>query len=271
MREFDVFVFLGQSNMQGQAEGLPEANPSVEGAFEYRCLTDTLVPLAHPVGETVLWGMKPMTFSADYVWDVWDEIAFLSAHNGGASLAPYFANAYVKKCGRGVIAVHCAKGATRIAEWTSETKRFDHAVKKTMLAVEKARSQGIAVKDVYVLWFQGESDAEAGTPKSDYKKALTQIKNAWKKAACIRRFGIVRVGNFAMDERDDAIQSAQDELCVSDADFFMATRITERIFGQTEMMNPDAFGHFGIKGLEAIGNDAGKNFARENALDKGAL
>ena len=47
----DILIFGGQSNMQGQTEGLPENNAPVQGALEYRVKTDELIPLQHPVGE----------------------------------------------------------------------------------------------------------------------------------------------------------------------------------------------------------------------------
>ena len=39
----DVIIFCGQSNMQGQTEGLPEVNEAVYGALEYRALTNSFV------------------------------------------------------------------------------------------------------------------------------------------------------------------------------------------------------------------------------------
>ena len=53
----DIIVFSGQSNMQGQTEGLPTLTsplPVVDGALKYRYLTDLLEPLLHPVGEDIV-------------------------------------------------------------------------------------------------------------------------------------------------------------------------------------------------------------------------
>ena len=50
--KFDVIIFGGQSNMQGQTEKLTECEVK-EGCFEYRFLTDTLIPLKNPVGEYI--------------------------------------------------------------------------------------------------------------------------------------------------------------------------------------------------------------------------
>lgn len=48
----DILLFGGQSNMQGQTERLSE-NAVVPGAYEYRLLTDTVIPLQNPVGEHI--------------------------------------------------------------------------------------------------------------------------------------------------------------------------------------------------------------------------
>jgi len=52
----DVIIFSGQSNMQGQSERLSE-NDVVNDAYEYKWLTDELLPLKNPVGKIlpILW------------------------------------------------------------------------------------------------------------------------------------------------------------------------------------------------------------------------
>ena len=49
----DLIIFAGQSNMQGMTECLPVCNDPVPNALEYRYLTDSLIPLRHPVGENI--------------------------------------------------------------------------------------------------------------------------------------------------------------------------------------------------------------------------
>ena len=47
----DLLIFGGESNMAGRTEGLPRPGDPAEGVFEYRFLTDSVIPLVHPVGE----------------------------------------------------------------------------------------------------------------------------------------------------------------------------------------------------------------------------
>ena len=53
----DVIIFSGQSNMQGQSETLSE-HDIVKDAYEYKWLTDELVPLQNPVGENITYSMN---------------------------------------------------------------------------------------------------------------------------------------------------------------------------------------------------------------------
>ena len=48
----DIIIFGGQSNVEGQTEVLSECEV-VEGAFEYKFIGDSLVPLKNPVGEDI--------------------------------------------------------------------------------------------------------------------------------------------------------------------------------------------------------------------------
>ena len=56
LSDMDVIIFSGQSNMQGQSETLSE-HDIVKDAYEYKWLTDELVPLQNPVGENITYSM----------------------------------------------------------------------------------------------------------------------------------------------------------------------------------------------------------------------
>lgn len=92
----DLLIFSGQSNMQGST-GEKCCLPPIAGCLEYKVLSDSLVPLVSPVGE-----------------DVGDGLLAASALGNG-SLLPYFCRVYCSD-GTRVVAVHAAKGNTRISE-----------------------------------------------------------------------------------------------------------------------------------------------------------
>ena len=262
MKKADIIIFGGQSNMQGQTECLSE-NEVVANAFEYRYCSDTLKPLQNPVGEDI----RP-DFTEGYAYEKtmrdgrWhrDNITGSSCY-GFTNMVPSFCRAYTKETGNTAIAVHAAKGSTVIAQWMPGTLGYNIIVKKTLAAIEKAKEE-FEIGHIYLAWLQGESDAIYCSTKAYYKEAITILKNSLKKDLGLEKFGIVRVGHFARDERDDEIINAQEEVCVEDNDFVMLTRLTAELEQTTEYMNPEARGHYNAKGQEKLGNEAGTALAK---------
>ncbi len=241
MKRTDVLIFGGQSNMEGQTEELPHPNGPTDGVMEYRFLTDSVVPLVHPVGED----LNP---------------AIEGANDGFGSLLPDFCRTYREETGHGVLAVHAAQGATRIDEWLPETERYRVALKK-ILGAKKAAGESMG--SVYYVWLQGESDAIAKVPESLYLERLIRYKNALKRDAGIDVFGIIRVGYFTAEHAyDEAIMRAQETACGSDADFIMLTRITARMSLDPAWINPAAAGHYNNRAMTRIGEAAGHALAQ---------
>ena len=251
----DVIIFGGQSNMQGQTEGLPIVNERVDGALEYKFRTDEFVSLKHPVGENI----------GEWI---------LQANGGGGSLVPAFCRAYVKETGREVIAVHAAKGNTTLAEWLQGTQSYHTARKKICAGLKKAR-ENFYVERVYYVWLQGESDSIIATTQEEYANRLITYKNLLKKDVGIEKFGIIRVGYFTSlvtwlkDERsherrakcDEAIMRAQEQAVESDGDFIMLTDKLASMSLDKRFINPFAEGHFNNVAMEIIGETAGRNLA----------
>ncbi|MBO7177166.1 MAG: hypothetical protein J6W14_07300, partial [Clostridia bacterium] len=230
----DVIIFSGQSNMQGQSECLSE-HEIVAGAYEYKWLSDTLVPLQNPVGENITYSM---TQGRDFMNNA-DLSDWLVEHVAGAAcyghtnLVPSFCKTYVKRTGREVLAVHVAKGSTEIADWLPGTPGYEIIKKKSCAAIQKTHPQHI-----YFVWLQGESDAVAGNTKEYYKDAIQSLCYALKQDIGIELFGIIRVGRFTNDERDVAILVAQDEVCLENRDFAMLTRIATELNEKSTYMHP---------------------------------
>lgn len=246
----DVIIFCGQSNMQGQTEGLPKENEAVQGAKEYRALTDSFVELKHPVGEDL-----PSEF-------------IKAAHQGGGTLVPAFCRAYVRETGKEVVAIHTAKGSTTIAEWQLGTQCYHYAKEKILSGLKKARETG-SVERVYFVWLQGESDGLIQTKKEEYLERLIAFKNQVKKDVGIDKFCVIRVGYFALKEEDnEAIFAAQEEAVQTDSDFVMLTRICGELsrdgFNKEYM---SVYGHYNNKAQDMIGEEAGTalgKFRKEN-------
>lgn len=261
--ETDIIIFGGQSNMQGQTETLTECARK-EGCYEYRILTDNIIPLKNPVGEYVKAdGTAGAAFVGDPVAEedkfiIWkDSLAFGASTDGNTNLVPSFCQSYRKVRGKDVLAVHVSKGATYISQWLKGTPGYDMIVKKTLCAIEKCDKIG----KIYFVWLQGESDACASVKQTEYENMITELKNSLKSDLGIEKFGIIRVGHFAGDQRDDEIINAQEAVCKNDDDFVMLTRITSELEHVKTFMNPYARGHYSARGLEVIGELAGASLA----------
>ena len=245
--------------MQGQTEGLPSENPIVDGALEYRYLTDTLVPLSHPVGEDISLGEQSL---------------LLRAHNGCGSLIPAFCREYAQGSEKRIVAIHAARGATKIEEWLPNTERYRVLVNKINKGVQKA-NEIERVDNVRFVWLQGCSDAIAHTSLQAYKDAFTVLKNALKKDTGISAFGLIRVGYFAktvgwlktgtQEEKtlyDEAIMQAQEEIVRENGDSVMLSRICSELSLDENYLNPYEDGHYNNAGMERIGADAAKTALR---------
>lgn len=255
MNKADILIFAGQSNMQGQTEGLPTENSTVENALEYRLISDTLVPLMHPVGE-----------------DIGGDL-LLGSVGGCGTLVPDFCLEYSKVTGRNVIAVHTAKGATTVSEWQKGTDRYGCMVEKINRAAEKAE-EVFEIGSIFFIWLQGESDAIAGTSRDRYRELLTELKNNLRADLAIDRFCIIEVGYFCATVpwtgfvesgeglvRDEEIMAAQQDAVLRDPDFVMLTDICREISKKDEYLNPEAGGHYNNRGMSLIGRTAGKELA----------
>lgn len=257
----DIIIFGGQSNMQGETECLSE-NEAVENALEYKFCRNVFEPLKNPVGEAITILYKEEEQPKERLATKELRMEWRENHVTGAAayqhtnMVPSFCRAYIKETGRNVIAVHVAKGDTVIAQWLPGTPGYRIIKDKSLAAIEKTK-QEYEIGHIRFVWLQGESDAIYSSGKEFYKVAITSLKNALMRDIGIEKFGIIRVGRFVNDERDDEIINAQEEVCAEDKDFVMLTRIATELNQIPEYMNPQARGHFSAKGQEKLGNVAG--------------
>lgn len=256
----DIIIFGGQSNMQGQTECLSDMTP-VQNAFEYKWLDDKLAELKNPIGENIRYDKTPGEFFVQGMnGKTWRDMHVLGAAcYGHTNMVPKFCEAYLK--GRQeetqVVAVHAAKGSTKIEEWLPGTEGYRFLTGKAQGAITYVQNAGIEIGHIYFVWLQGESDAIAGHSKALYKARMLCLKNALKRDLGIEKFGVIRVGRFTNDDRDLEIINAQSEICKEDEDFLMLTEIATELNKQPLYMNPNVKGHYSALGLETLGSAAG--------------
>ena len=253
MKNTDLIIFSGQSNMEGETERFPSDNSPVEGALEYRYLEDRLVPLCHPAGENISNNGKFFLPRHTDGWGTTQNCALLSAWRKRVNMVPYFCNSYIKTTKRNVIAVHAAKGATTIDYWQRGSLGYEMLCKKAKKAIEMTQPEHI-----FFVWLQGESDAIANKSKDIYKAQMITLFESLKEDLGVEKFGNILVGRFTMEDSDFEIINAQKEVCREQGDFLMLTEITEKIIYDKKYMNPEAFGHYSVDGHELLGNICGK-------------
>ena len=128
--------------MQGQSECLTE-NDVVNDAYEYKWLTDELLPLKNPVGENITYFMDrgddvtPETNIPSWL----KEHALGAACYGNTNLVLSFCRTYTDITKRQVLAVHAAKGSTRISEWLPEAPIYDVLIRKARGAIQKVNPE----------------------------------------------------------------------------------------------------------------------------------
>ena len=266
----DVIIFGGQSNMQGQSERLSENTP-VKNALEYRLLTDSLVPLSNPVGEDIRYDGTagvPYVKGQLHLRDWLANHALGSACDGHTNLVPAFCRAYLEVCGGSVVAVHAAKGSTEIGDWLPHTAGYGILCKKAQSALQLLKESNAEIGHVCFVWLQGESDAIAGRSRTYYKEKLAILADSLIADLGIECFGIIRVGRFTGDTRDDEIIRAQDEICREDDRFLMLTDLATALNERPDCMNPHVGGHYSAKGLELLGDAAGKALGKHRMSQK---
>lgn len=258
----DVLIFGGQSNMQGQSEALipTEKNGRM---LEYKCLTDSFVPLQDPVGENIRYDGgcgNPVVKGGDSKKWLAEHVTGAACY-GNTNLVPSFCRTYSEMTGNRAVAVHIAKGSTVIAQWLPGTDGYAILKNKASAAIAKTRAE-YDIDRLFFIWLQGESDAIEGNSKEYYKEKLTILSDALKADVGIEKFGIIRVGRFTNDQRELEIIAAQDEVCRENADFLMLTDIATQLNAQPLYMNPEVKGHYSAEGLMKLGAEAATALAR---------
>ena len=171
--QYDVYLFIGQSNMAGRGEMLPEDTAAIAHAFILDS-NDEIVPARAPLNQysTIRKGIAMQKINPSYA----------------------FARKVTGNSGRDILMVVNARGGTSLDEWlkgapidTFSVRRYrddaewdgkpmpsfyDEAVRRTRIAMEHGQLKAI-------LWHQGCSDSGPGAV-STYMDRLEEF------VACLR-------------------------------------------------------------------------------------
>ena len=141
----DLIFFMGQSNMSGAGGDKELAPPVTEGhGYEFRAISDPtrLYNIEEPFGK-----------NESFIGGICD---IPGAKKG--SIVSCFANEYYALTGVPIVGVSASQGATTTEIWQTAgfqadmQQRYDNAV-------NWLNDNGYYIRNRYVIWFQGESDA----------------------------------------------------------------------------------------------------------------
>ncbi len=248
----DVMLFCGQSNMAGRGEtceAWPEEAPEIlEGAgWEYRAMSkeeNKLFRIEEP------FGVNENKRSG---------ISEPGAKTG--SMVTAFVNAYYQNTGVPVVAISASKGGSSIVQWQPKGnflrdvfKRLDDCL--TYLS----ENTSIRVRHVYMVWCQGETDADEKMPLDEYREKLDAMLTAVMETR-VEKLLMVRIGQVNIPEdahRYDDMIRLQTDMARQDERIVMVSCLLASLRDRGCMK--DAF-HYYQAGYDLVGTDAGTHAA----------
>ena len=244
----DIVIFAGQSNMAGAGGDSSAAPVPTKGtAYEYNLVSDDdrkLIPLQEPFGDGT---NKSHIVNGKFV-------------SGNGTLSSAFANAYYKQTGVPLVGVPAAWGGTTTRHWLKEGMLT--TTNKRLTSCKKfLKKNKIKVRHIYVLWYQGESDAQYAISADTNIKNMKKIFKKFKKNGVEKMFIIKIAQQINFMGQNDYIQGAQEKLCKMNKNFIMATRIPASMHKDIGSWYSDVV-HINQKGLNKIGKAAGKTMGK---------
>lgn len=194
----DLFVSAGQSNAEGR--GSSASSPVVTNGVFLSSTGSFTSPMADPVG---------------------------GAATG--SMWPAFSNEWFALTGRNSVFIDCATGGTELVDngnrpdWSPTGTLRDETVTAILSAIASIRlSASYQLGNVYIMWCQGESDAQVGNSavvtRAIYKQALIDLAEYFKShISNMKGMYVIRTGRMAggsaVEQDWQDIRLAQEDAC----------------------------------------------------------
>ncbi len=231
---YDLFLFLGQSNMAGRGDKL-KSPALIDGAgFEFRAITDPtkLYPISEPFGK-----------DENKANGINDE----SKKTG--SLVTSFVNTLYKRTNVPIVGVSASKGGSCISQWQIDSK--EGYLKDAIERLEKAKEfLNGSIRHIYTLFLQGESDGDKNTSEEIYIKDFNSMYSHLKNHGVEKLF-LIEIGRCNIKDQEhryDEIRNAQRKL--DDVVIVSSILIGEEM--------KDEF-HFFQESYNKVGHDAALN------------
>ena len=243
LKEADIILFMGQSNMSGAGGNAEEAPELIRGAgYEYRAITqpNELCVLEEPFG------------TAEHKEGFLDDSPFLTR---GGSLVTSFVNSYYGETKERVVAVSASRGSAQVSSFNRYL--VEDVIERLEGAKRVMTEQGVNIRHIYMVWFQGETDAYVGTTSDEYIGGMQKLLFTLQPYGVEKCF-VIQIGNVVMDGEvidTSYIQAVQENLCAGDENFILVSTLPKQL-SESPYMEDQI--HFTQAGLNLIGEDAGK-------------
>lgn len=243
-RTMDVILFMGQSNMSGACGDASLAPELIEGAgYEYRAITDpdTIHVLEEPFGLN------------EHREGALDDRELLE-RNG--SMVTAFVNAYYEQTKTPVVAISASRGSSSMNTWLNRGLMAD-AIERLDSAKECLKRERVHIRHIYMVWLQGEADANKETESEEYQIMVQTLVDSMQEQGVEHCF-LIQIGqNGANPGLHDEIMQAQLELCEKSENITLVSELPASLTGE-EYMDGGVV-HFLQEALNLIGTDAGTN------------
>ncbi|MGN0162193.1 MAG: sialate O-acetylesterase, partial [Candidatus Ornithomonoglobus sp.] len=251
----DLAIFMGQSNMAGRGDYADATECKPGHGFEYHSVTEpgVLTTVSEPFG-------KYENNSA--VNDAGSD----GADRRGGDMVSAFMESYYEVSGVPVVGVQCSRGGTATSYWTSADKMTEAAARYNE-AKEYLESCGYTIGRQFMVWCQGEADADNSVSVDTYKSNTKAIFEAMKSNTGLTDMFIVRIGHCktsgaaAIDEIKDprykAVNLAQKELADTEENI---TAVASFYTDEYAALMRDQY-HYYQEAYNSIGEIAGNNTA----------
>lgn len=242
LKEADLILFMGQSNMSGAGGNAAEAPALIKGAgYEYRAITlpEELTILEEPFGEN------------EHREGYLDDRELLQRKG---SLVTSFVNAYFKQTKERVVAVSASRGSARVSSFNNYL--LEDAVDRLENAKRVMTEQKVNIRHIYMVWFQGETDAYLNVSEESYMGEMQKMLFTLQPYGVETCF-VIQIGNgiYEGEAFDSArMQEIQKKLCETDENFVLVSELGKTLSEPPYM--EDGI-HFTQQALNLLGEDAG--------------
>lgn len=242
--EVDLIVFAGQSNMCGSGGNASQAPTPKKGtAYEFDIATDSnrTILMKEPFGEGTN-RANGLESSGRY------------STNG--TLVSAFCINYFKQTKIPVVGVSCAWGGSSTNTWLNRGL-LAKTQKNLKLAKKQLKKNKVKIRHIYMVWYQGESDAAQGVSADTYISRMKKIYSKMKKIGVEKMF-VIRIGHdLGAPGMNYTIMGAQSKLCNTNKNFVLVSKKAAEYINSYHSHYSDSI-HLNQKALNAVGYEAGK-------------